>query len=173
MGKEKCGEVKICACCGKEFYVPRYRVKTARFCSLICQNHGQYSNRTEHTCEGCGKTFLDSPSRKKRIFCSVECRVSKSKDEKIRRQDTKKYVRAVRGNGNSRNARKIAFAIYPSICMVCKVEEHSFCLDVHHMDENPTNNTIDNLAILCAFCHRKVHKKYLSLIGVGNAIEVG
>lgn len=31
-------------------------------------------------------------------------------------------------------------------------------LEVHHIDRNRTNNSIDNLKVLCANCHRLLHK---------------
>ena len=43
-------------------------------------------------------------------------------------------------------------------CEVCGYSEHDFCLDIHHIDNNPNNNTIENLAVLCAIYHRKLHK---------------
>jgi predicted HNH restriction endonuclease len=31
-------------------------------------------------------------------------------------------------------------------------------LVVHHIDEDRSNNTIDNLIVLCANCHAEVHE---------------
>jgi len=30
---------------------------------------------------------------------------------------------------------------------------------IHHIDESPSNNNLDNLAVLCVYCHQKVHTK--------------
>lgn len=45
-------------------------------------------------------------------------------------------------------------------------ESISFCeecwddkiLQVHHIDKNPQNNSIDNLVKLCLYCHMKKHE---------------
>ena len=39
-------------------------------------------------------------------------------------------------------------------CSTCnKIED----LQIHHIDENPSNNELDNLKLLCYRCHKKVH----------------
>ena len=37
------------------------------------------------------------------------------------------------------------------ICCVCRVKGKS--VQIHHVDENPENNRIENLAVLCLECH--------------------
>jgi len=32
-------------------------------------------------------------------------------------------------------------------------------LDVHHKDENTDNNSPENLEVVCAYCHSKIHKE--------------
>ncbi len=31
-------------------------------------------------------------------------------------------------------------------------------IEIHHIDHNPCNNQIDNLILLCKFCHKLIHK---------------
>lgn len=31
--------------------------------------------------------------------------------------------------------------------------------DVHHIDENPLNNRVNNLVTLCSSCHQQIHPK--------------
>jgi len=38
----------------------------------------------------------------------------------------------------------------------CQHCGHTFGLDIHHIDENPANNSKTNLIVLCANCHRMV-----------------
>lgn len=40
-------------------------------------------------------------------------------------------------------------------CCVCREVQGQ----IHHIDEDPSNNKIDNLAVLCVSCHQKVHTK--------------
>ena len=159
--KNKKGEVLNCKCCEKKFYVPRYRINTAKFCSLDCQNHKQY-DKSKHKCKQCNKEFEDSPSRiGKRVFCSQECysenqRTYKTTQEK--RKASKVLVNNKRGINWSTNNRKHVFALKLKKCEKCGYDEYDFCLDIHHIDMNPNNNDISNLAVLCVICHKKLHK---------------
>jgi hypothetical protein len=40
-------------------------------------------------------------------------------------------------------------------CCVC----HKHGVNIHHLDENPANNNLDNLIVLCQIHHDEVHKK--------------
>jgi hypothetical protein len=48
-------------------------------------------------------------------------------------------------------------------CSICKVSIKNRILDVHHIDENKLNNSLNNLVTLCKSCHSKVHQKVLIL----------
>lgn len=43
-------------------------------------------------------------------------------------------------------------------CFVCGRNEKGFQRIVHHRDENPFNNKISNLQIVCRSCHLKIHR---------------
>jgi hypothetical protein len=163
MGKIKRGVNIICKSCKKEFYVPLYRSKSASFCSLLCQNHKQYS-RYKFICKGCGKYCETSPSRKnyKKQFCSLSCRESKAIDDKARRKNQKAISIISRGHLKSRTLRKYISEFKEMKCEICGYKEYDFCLDMHHVDHNPKNNDPDNIGILCCICHRKVHKGVIS-----------
>lgn len=161
MTKRKNGINKNCAACGVEFYVPQYRITTARFCSLNCQNHKQHEeSRLKFNCCGCGKEVIDSPSRvgKRRKFCSIECKTILANTTKERRNKQRSLQKLKRGNNSSRNLRKHVFKFKSKVCEKCGYDEYDFCLDLHHIDNNPNNNTIENVAVLCCICHRKLHK---------------
>jgi 5-methylcytosine-specific restriction endonuclease McrA len=49
--------------------------------------------------------------------------------------------------------RKLAFDHYPPICSYCGFGIPEV-LEVAHLDGNKENNQIENLAILCANCHK-------------------
>ena len=42
-------------------------------------------------------------------------------------------------------------------CCVCRLEKNK--CQIHHIDENPKNNDLDNLAVLCVFSHIDAHNK--------------
>jgi 5-methylcytosine-specific restriction endonuclease McrA len=53
-----------------------------------------------------------------------------------------------------------------SSCPICKNEDVEH-FHVHHIDENPMNNELDNLLMLCPNCHSKITKgdiKYEKII---------
>jgi len=45
---------------------------------------------------------------------------------------------------------------YDHACAVCKKENAN---QIHHVDNNPANNKMDNLQLLCYDCHLSQHKK--------------
>lgn len=49
----------------------------------------------------------------------------------------------------------LAYEHYEKKCSLCNSEHN---LHVHHKDHNRENNTVENLQILCAKCHRKHHE---------------
>lgn len=161
--KERNGVTLKCLACTNDFYVPAYRALTAKFCSLNCQNHKQY-NKFIFNCIACGKQVIDSPSRlyKKRKYCSIECVHSTRITLKDRRRKQKAITNLKRGT-SGRSLRKYVFELKEKKCCICGYNEYDFCLDVHHIDEDCTNNLLINLAVLCCMCHRKIHKGIVCL----------
>lgn len=49
-----------------------------------------------------------------------------------------------------------AYERYGKKCYICFQTEGQ--IDVHHKDKNHKNNKIENLQVLCASCHGKLHK---------------
>ncbi len=158
-----------CKACDKSFYVPQYR-SDARFCSRECQNHKQYESY-EVPCKGCDKSFTVSKSRKGKSFCSLECKSIKAKTIKERRKQQKALKIKSRGHIKGRNLKASLSLLKPIACESCGYDTHPFCIDVHHKDENPTNNDVNNLAFLCAMCHRMLHKGLVVLQGGQIAIS--
>ncbi len=170
MGKKRNGSEIKCSACEKLFYVPEYRIKTAKFCSLKCQNHTQYE-KFKFNCFNCNKLCETSPCRKGlRKFCSRECRASFEIDkiscqkEKRREQISKARAKGIVGNSGPA-LRKWVLQNKENKCEICGFNEYLSCMDIHHADRNPNNNTLENLKILCVMCHRKVHRNIISLIG--------
>jgi hypothetical protein len=164
MGKIKAGLIKNCKACDKEFYVPKYRSDTAKFCSLFCQNHKQH-DKYVFECKSCGKKCETSPSRRyqNKKFCSLQCREAKVMNEKERRKKIKAINIVSRGHTKARTVRKYISQFKEMKCEFCGYDEYEFCLDMHHLDHNPTNNHPDNIGILCCMCHRKLHKGVIEM----------
>lgn len=54
-----------------------------------------------------------------------------------------------------------------SICPLCDNTDVGH-FQIHHIDENPSNNSKSNLLLLCPICHSKITKGDLSLNDVIN-----
>ena len=52
-----------------------------------------------------------------------------------------------------------------SVCPFCDNEEVGH-FEIHHIDENPSNNEVGNLLLLCPTCHSKITKGDISSIDV-------
>jgi hypothetical protein len=48
-----------------------------------------------------------------------------------------------------------------SECPFCSNQEVE-CFEAHHIDEDPSNNDIQNLILLCAVCHSKIEKNIIT-----------
>jgi len=133
------------------------------YCCDRCENdykrtHKSYvETQTGFICRTCGKEFQDNIIRldNDKVFCSSECR--------------KKY------NGVHRyfDYKTKALQAYGKLCNRCNSDKN---IMVHHKDGNKMNNDIDNLEVLCAVCHIKLHNQIgiLSKQFVGESdIETG
>ena len=149
-----------CACCSKEYHVPKYRENTSKYCSRDCQNHSQYES-IKKICKNCNKEFFVSNSRANRKFCSYECSDFTKNTQIQRRREVRRLVTVKRGSSTGSTLRKYVFSLKEKQCEICGYNEYDFCLDIHHIDNNPINNEILNLAVLCCMCHKKLHKKII------------
>lgn len=165
--KPRLGVTKPCKACSKEFYVPQYRSLIAVYCSLNCQNKVIHANKIHKKCLTCQKDFTLSNSRSRKKYCSSFCAISpdrpiglKAKNERETRRNQKDLQILKRGRNFSRDIRRIVWKAKLPICEICHTDytEYKYCLDIHHIDNDPNNNVIDNLAVLCCPCHRKLHK---------------
>lgn len=159
--RQRNGVIKKCLACSKEYYVPSYRAEKSKCCSVECLNKGQYQSITKK-CKGCGLDFNVSNSRANKKFCNLECKSLTSKNAKERRKESKRLNIINRGH-RSKYFRKDILNRHNYKCDSCGYNEYDFCLDIHHIDYNPLNNDIGNLALLCVMCHRSLHKGFLLL----------
>lgn len=131
-----------------------------------CPNCGG-PKKVKLQCAYCGKEFERLPSDIKvnksgYYYCSRECG-----------NRHKNQLRAENGEwDNSLNYRLKAFEKLPHYCAVCGWKEDERILEVHHKDEDRTNNTLDNLCILCPTCHRKITLGYYLLTDDYKLISV-
>lgn len=126
------------------------------YCSRKCSSLAIKVERKKLRCSFCGKTFSTRTvndlrhSRSGLYFCSRFC-----KDRGQRIENGLKDIWPNHyGNGNGAyNYRKRAIGKYGAQCCACGYGEHEEALQVHHIDGDRKNNSIENLVVLCANCH--------------------
>lgn len=144
-----------CFVCKKPIYRRPCEIKGRAgrvFCSMSCFG---ISCRKEIKCVSCGKLILAGLNKK---TCSRSCanknragivyKINRPRDKVITQRAIKLRLFSVRGRKCER-------------CGYFKYE----ILQVHHKDRNRSNNSIDNLEIICPNCHYEEHyfshlKKY-------------
>ena len=85
-------------------------------------------------------------SFEKKKYCNRECmkKAFKEKPKKRQKDLSIRYSRA-----------KAQRLLPMSLCEVCQKKPSK---DVHHKDENPLNNSLNNLMRVCRSCHLKIHR---------------
>jgi hypothetical protein len=155
-----------CQFCQKEFQARDTDLKRnqAKFCSRTCFGKNQSAQpKIEHepnvTCAYCQKDFYMKPSSHKNsksglFFC---CREHKDKAQRIG------GIEAIQpdhyGDGKHTKYRRLALTELPNKCNHCSWDLYKEVLVVHHKDRDRTNNTIENLEVLCPTCHGVEHFK--------------
>ena len=122
----------------------------------------------EKYCERCGKRLERRPLSSgyeeplywfnKKKYCSVECANKAIAEKKLERP----VPSAKQGRVRARNATG------PAPCAICGREGYT---EVHHKDENPFNNSPENLVRLCKSCHAKQHRKKSSCVVCGEPMK--
>lgn len=144
----------------------------------ICQKEdveNKYENlRTNVKCAYCGKEFIKTNSRLSKsksglCFC---CREHKDLAQRLDSGEKFDILRPEHYGTTSQDYRDIAFRNYEPKCAICGYDEEKFLLEVHHIDENHSNNSLDNLIILCPICHRKLTSKKYKLIDRQNIEKI-
>jgi len=145
-----------CSNCGKEFNKSPSKIKEKNYCCRNCVHESQ-TVFIDVECGCCGKPLKRKPhelksSKSGKLFCSKSCAVSKNNE--LRRDEN-------HPNWNGGNAsgyyRRKGLRESNGQCEVCGYDKVSEILQVHHIDGNRTNNSSDNLQILCPTCHCEIH----------------
>jgi len=146
-----------CLNCSREFET--WPCRNPKFCSKKCK--GEYTQKKILVvCKYCGKEFHKRPSylaqTKHHHFCSRKCYALARLKNMPRNRHTKALRGLLKRRGRIGTCEKCGFNV-------------SAILNIHHVDNNPTNNRLSNLQVLCPNCHAlehyitrtyKINKKY-------------
>ena len=121
-------------------------------------------SRIELECAYCGKKFIRAKSKSLNSKSGLYlcCREHKDLAQQINSGAEFDIIRPSHYGTYDENAisvnayRRNALDHLPHRCAVCGWNEDEDILQVHHIDENRQNNTLDNLIILCPNCHWKI-----------------
>lgn len=145
-----------CTYCGKEFKDNHSNRPGKKFC---CREHFRIFKK-ENGSWNTGKTWKEMYDKEtlakleKRIHTKGEDHFNYNrKRPDLRERNIKNKI--VIPDKHYAYQRK-AWKKYGRICNKCGKTKGQ--IDVHHKDGNHSNNDINNLEVLCASCHAKLHK---------------
>lgn len=147
-GKSRRVYSKECPC-GKVFWAPKHVLGKRTYCSTSCTGQSQ-RRRVELKCAVCKTTFERTERRSlfpkgEFHFCSRKCK-DEGQTVNVGLINYPHY-----GSGNSVYRRR-AIKFYGKSCG-CGYDKDERMLDVHHIDGNRKNGKIENLRVLCVWCH--------------------
>ena len=132
-----------CLQCGKEFFAPLKA--EAKYCNKEC-NGLHKRTRIEVSCFRCGKKFERHLNKiQERNYCSRFC--------KERDQEAGGPLALPHYGSGSQHYRPRALRAHGKKCNLCGFDEDERMLDVHHRDGDRSNGHINNLEVLCVWCH--------------------
>jgi 5-methylcytosine-specific restriction endonuclease McrA len=125
------------------------------YCSRECYEKFR-ATRVEVICKFCGKSKLKTPSRAKvSSYCNKTCKYAHLATIRTEMVGPKNPNFIDGRSGIVHEYRKKALKVQEYKCAVC--ERTNLKLYIHHIDCNRANNSLQNLIILCAACHVKIH----------------
>tara|TARA_Y100000310_G_C20596964_1_gene770999 strand:+ start:332 stop:763 length:432 start_codon:yes stop_codon:yes gene_type:complete len=122
----------------------------------ICSRCGRTNKRfTKGVCFNCYRRFFWLKKKRKCKNCGKECFIhAKEYCPKCYRILIKpNYAR----NYNHIKKHNISIEIYYKITKRCAICNFDKAVDLHHLDENRKNNSLNNLIGLCPNHHRMIH----------------
>ena len=180
------GKYKSCLNCGKEQYVPPYRIDTYKFCSRKCGHQHQSKNdRVNLNCVICNAKFSVISHRKNKAkYCSRKCYYKGMLTKGSVRHECqhcakefwdspsvkRKYCSKACVNKTKKETFEPKFTTVRKAmlsrglinkCVRCGFDKFPQILGVHHIDRNRNNNKINNLEVLCPNCHSIEHMKHV------------
>lgn len=115
--------------------------------------------KLKYRCAQCGNTVYKPKSQVKRaknrnVFCNSSCAAKYNNSHYRLGENNPNWID---GSHKGSFYLTLAFREYKHKCAMCGLEEEC-CLQVHHIDEDRSNPSLENLIILCANCHNRIHR---------------
>lgn len=154
-GKQRTLYKTSCGACRKEIWLPKHLLKKTRYCSPDCSQAAQ-RKQVKVRCAWCDTEFSARKSRRSKSksglsFCSRKCKDTAQSLEGLSELHPSHYGS---WSHKSTSYRKRAFRLFGPQCAECGYDEHKEMLDVHHKNKNRKNHSVQNLEVLCVWCHR-------------------
>ena len=147
---------KLCKCCNKP--IP-YEKRQNNFCNQSCAASYNNTIRQRNTselriCLNCGNPL--NPKQHK--FCSNKCQNEFQHKEYIEKWKSGKMDGTIGEYGISKHIRRYMLEKANHKCEKCGWSQinpvtGNTPLEIHHIDGDYTNNTEENLEVLCPNCH--------------------
>lgn len=184
--KPHTGKIINCFGCFKEFYIPKNRFTTAKYCSRECKNKFGCTEKIKRVCEICKNEFEHISSRcNKAKYCSRKCyhkaQHKKGKTtykcihcEKVFQGSLSHNRKFCSKECVGKSQRQIWKPKFTTVrkkmlrenliqkCEICAYDKFKEILGIHHIDGNRKNNERENLMVLCPNCHSIEHRKHIS-----------
>lgn len=154
--------IRNCNFCATAYHAEARYVNRGQglYCTQSCASKAQHANRPKPTpnvvCSFCSNSFYKSNSKLKVKsgfhFCTRKC-----KDSAQRLGGIKEIMPSHYGTAKTEDYRLKAFSFYDPKCRKCGWNQYPQVLEVNHINCDRSNNSIENLEILCPTCHRVYH----------------
>ncbi len=157
-GKRRKGISVKCKACSKKFITRKDQ--PAKYCCKSCANN---AGRITLKCANCKKRFNREKSKLMSsksglYFCKRQCKDQAQKLGGIKQIMPDHY-------GTSQTSYRKLFTEEELFCHRCGYKEFTCGVDIHHIDEDKTNNDRKNLIPLCKCCHSALHAGLWQLSG--------
>lgn len=152
------GELITCSVCGKRAYKSRAKLEIVkgRYCGMPCYRLGS-RERVRRTCPKCGNEFEAWPSRKQK-YCQLRCRIRLGQPSNTVDGYLEKRI-------DGRNKRLHRIIMGQHLGRKLERWEH-----VHHINGDKKDNRLENLEVLTASEHSKLHRGRLNIDHLGRFI---
>lgn len=163
-GTKRHGTKRVCENCKNEYLTRHDKLhRKQKFCSRKCViEFKNKNNKIQVECAFCKRKFLKlinniSNSKSGLFFCNRQCKDSAQKLGGLKEIMPDHYGKKI--TRIKKKDIKFRFEDIKLECIDCK-ENKEYLLNVHHIDGISSNNTKENIEIVCANCHTKRHLEF-------------